>query len=163
MAGRIARAARRRRGRKDGKTERGKARALLRPSVLPSFRPPTHAAGAAHAHQAPPQPQHHAEHHDAHHLERLEEDQVGERPAGPVAEEQVAAVTEHQGQESAEQALERALEQERAADEPVGGPDQPHDRDLAGPLEQGEPDGDTDDHHRHRGEGQPDQKKTCQS
>ena len=86
----------------------------------------------------------------------LEEDQAGECAAGPVAEEQVAGVAEHQRQQPAEQPLERALEQERPADEPVGGADQPHDRDLAGPLEQGEPDGDADDHHRHRGEGEPD-------
>ena len=35
-------------------------------------------------------------------------------------------------------------------------PDQPHDRDLAGPLQQRQPDGDADDHHRHRRERQPD-------
>ena len=85
-----------------------------------------------------------------------EEDDAGEGAAGGVAEQEVAGVAEPQRQEPAEQPLERALEQEGAADEPVGGADQAHDRDLAGPLQDGEPDGDPDDHHGHPREGEPD-------
>ncbi len=73
-----------------------------------------------------------------------------------VAEQQIPRVAERQREQSAEQALERALEQKGAADEPVGRADQPHDRDLAGPLENGEPDGDADDDHRDAGEGEAD-------
>ena len=58
------------------------------------------------------------------------------------------AGAEEQRGDSAEQPLERAFEEERAANEPVGGADQAHDLDLAGALQHGHPDGDADDHHR---------------
>ena len=85
-----------------------------------------------------------------------EEEQSAERAAGGVAEEAVPGVAEDQREEAAEQALERAFEQEGAADEPVGGPHQAHDGDLPRPLEDGEPDGDADDHDGDGGEGQAD-------
>ena len=83
-----------------------------------------------------------------HHVLGPEEDQVGERPAGAVAEEEVARVAEHEREQAAEQPLEGALQQEGPADEPVGRADQPHDGDLAGPLQHREPDGHADDDDR---------------
>jgi hypothetical protein len=109
-----------------------------------------------HADQAAAQAEHEAEQQDQQHLLRPEEDQPGEGPAAAVPEEQVSGVAEQQREQATQRPLQRALEEEGAPDEPVGGTHQPHDTDLAGALQQGEPDGDADDHDRHRRERQAD-------
>src|SRR5688572_3098010 len=94
-----------------------------------------------HADHAPAQPEQYAEDDDEHHMLGAEEDEPGKRAPAAVAEEQVSGVAEDQREEPTQQALERSFEQEGAANEPVGGAHQPHDGDLAGPLQQREPNG----------------------
>src|SRR5512133_1153289 len=110
----------------------------------------------AHAHQASPQSKQNSEDNDEHHLLGAKEEQTREGSPTLITKEDVAGVAQHHGQEAAQQSLESSLEQERAPDEPVGGTHQTHDRDLAGALQNGEPDSDPDDHDGHRGEGKAD-------
>src|SRR5690242_15501838 len=72
----------------------------------------------------------------------------------PAIDQRVGAVGEPDRDQSAEHALDRPLQQERAPDEAVRRTDEPHDRDLTTPLQHRHPDGGPDDddgHHRERG------------
>src|SRR5215212_2867225 len=109
-----------------------------------------------HAHQAPGQAEEHPENDDDDHVLRGEEQETGKGPPALVPKEEIAGVAENQGEKSAQQSLQRAFQQERAPDEPVGCAHQPHNGDLPGSLENGEPDSDADDHHCHRGKREAD-------
>src|SRR5580765_6916872 len=87
------------------------------------------------AQQASEQPDQGPEEDDHNHVERPEEFEVRQAGADGGPEQGEAAPAEQQRQETAEDALDGALEHEGSADEAVGGADEPHDGDLAGALE----------------------------
>src|SRR5688572_25820847 len=120
-------------------------RTLDDPAVGPAA---DHAEVAADADEAAQQAEEHAEDDDHEHVDRLEEDQAGQR-RGVAPEDGVAAVAEQQREHAAHEPLEPALEEEWSPDEPVGGTHEPHDVDLPRALQDGEPDRDADDHDRH--------------
>ena len=107
-----------------------------------------------HTHQTSREAEQNPEDDDQGHLFRPKEDQPRERAAAFVAKEQVSPVAQDQRKQPSQQSLEGPLQEERPPYEPVGGANQPHDRDLPGALEEREPDGDADDDDRDRCEGQ---------
>jgi len=110
-----------------------------------------------HAHQAATQAEQDAEENDQQHVAGIEEDQAAQRAADVVLEQRVRGPAEREREQSAHQTLERALQQERPAHEPVAGADHAHDGDLARALQNGEPDGDADDDDGNRRERGADQ------
>src|SRR5436190_23980855 len=74
----------------------------------------------------------------------------------PAVDEGVRAVGEPDRDQPAEHSFDRPLQQERAADEAVGGAHESHDGDLAAALEYGHADGGADDDDCHHREGRPD-------
>src|SRR5690606_10734925 len=120
-------------------------------SRRPPFQSAAHQAEMpAHAHQAPEEPEQHAEDDDDQDVLGPEEHEAAQYRR-VAAEHRIAGVAERNRQHATEKALDGALEQEGAPDEPVGGPDQAHDVDLPRALEQRKPDRHPDDHHGHRG------------
>src|ERR1043166_5518350 len=118
------------------------------PSHMPQM--PPHAQQAPHPPDERPEQPHQAE------LERAEEHQAAAHLSRRLPEDLQGKPAHEDRQAAAQQALERAFEQEGTPDEAVGGTDQAHDGDLARALQHGDPDGDADDDDRHDGEGEPD-------
>src|ERR1043165_2859260 len=106
--------------------------------------------------RAPPQPDQGPEGEHQAELLGAEEHQPAGHFAGGVAEDLEGEPAHHDREAPAQHAPERALEQEGAADEAVGGTHQAHDRDLPRALEHGDPDGDADDDDGHDGEREAD-------
>src|ERR1041385_2336783 len=153
-------------GRKDGKTESRSATqrrgvGLTTVHHLPSFRlsvfPSLNMAQMpSHAQQAPHQPDQRPEQHHQAELERAEEHQAAAHLARRLPEDLQGKPAHEDRQAAAQQALERAFEQEGTPDEAVGGTDQAHDGDLARALQHGDRDGAANDDDRHDGKANPD-------
>src|SRR5262245_56470976 len=127
----------RREKRRRGESEKGYRRRTpilpLSPSPFPRMshlsQVPTHAP------QAPKQAEEHTKDNQHGHLLRSEEDQAAERAQVAVAKQSEAGIAQTERQQSTEQALESAFEQERASNESIRRSYQAHDGDLPGALQ----------------------------
>src|SRR5215203_5831118 len=88
------------------------------------------------AHHAAAQSQQHAKDDDQGDVLWGKEDETRKSASAAVTEEHIAGVAEAQREQPAHKAFERPFEQKGPSNEPVRGPDQPHDRDLTGALEE---------------------------
>src|SRR5215207_962730 len=111
----------RRRGRRSRRGRKGKTAAadfcalsalsaLLRMSKMPP-----------HTHQTAGQPKQHAEDDNHHHVLRAEEHEARQRTPALITKQEVAGVTEDQGEESTQQPLQCPLQEKGPADKPIGG------------------------------------------
>src|SRR5713226_689346 len=103
---------------------------------------------AAHRRGTAEQPDQGAEPDDRERLQPREEGGVDE----PAVDEEVCPERQPDGDQPTQHALDRALQEKRAPDEPIGGAYEPHDGDLAAALQHGHPDRGADDDDRHHRE-----------